>query len=226
MVIFKVKLQPRLKPQKFSGAHTNGIEHLADLPDCRGGVITDTGAKQSLGFGAWGAARSPTNPLDHCRWCARLYDLDCAVTAGHWCTIASISKCVESAQVGRWCLPLLAGGIQLWLAPALVLDVDTATKDATSGTLFRQGLFAAVSNPKVLLFYGAFLPQFINPNRSLGMQFVMLAATFVTVECAVELLLANLAHRIRPVLNRVGKKFNRVCGILFALMGSALPMTN
>lgn len=117
-------------------------------------------------------------------------------------------------------------GIQLWLAPALVLDVDTTTKDATSGTLFRQGLFAAISNPKVLLFYGAFLPQFINPNRSLGMQFVVLAATFVTVECAVEFLLANLAHRIRPMLNRVGKKFNRVCGVLFALMGSALPMTN
>ncbi|MDD5030409.1 MAG: LysE family transporter [Rhodoferax sp.] len=117
-------------------------------------------------------------------------------------------------------------GVQLWRAPALVLDLAVVAKDAASGTLFRQGLLAAVSNPKVLLFYGAFLPQFIDSNRSLWMQFVVMATTFAAVECSVEFVLANLAHRIRPVLNRVGRKFNRVCGVLFALMGAALPMTN
>jgi len=117
-------------------------------------------------------------------------------------------------------------GLQLWLAPPLMLDMATSAKDARTGILFRQGLFAAISNPKVLLFYGAFLPQFIDPNRSLWTQFVVMAATFATLECTVEFVLANLANNIRPLLNRAGNKFNRVCGVLFALMGAALPMTN
>jgi homoserine/homoserine lactone efflux protein len=91
--------------------------------------------------------------------------------------------------------------------------------------LFRQGLLAAVTNPKALLFYGAFLPQFIDPGRDLLIQFVIMAATFAVVEFIVEYLLARLAHRIRPALERVGRSFNRVCGGMFVAMGVALPMT-
>jgi|EP01034_Spumella_vulgaris_P018798 threonine/homoserine/homoserine lactone efflux protein len=92
--------------------------------------------------------------------------------------------------------------------------------------MFRQGLLAAISNPKVLLFYGAFLPQFIAPGRDLWVQFVIMAGTFAAVECLVEFGLASLAHRIRPWLQRTGRKFNRACGGLFGLMGAALPMTH
>jgi len=117
-------------------------------------------------------------------------------------------------------------GIQLWRAPAIQLRADAA-QDNTRGTeLFRQGLLTAVSNPKALLFYGAFMPQFIDPNRDLLLQFVIMATNFVVIEFLVEYLLALLAHRIRPALERVGKKFNRVCGGMFVAMGIALPMTN
>lgn len=116
-------------------------------------------------------------------------------------------------------------GVQLWRAPALQLQPAQGAAVAGGATLFRQGLLAAVSNPKVLLFYGAFLPQFIDPQRDLFGQFVVMAATFAIVECFVEYLLARMAHRIRPLLARAGRRFNRVCGGLFALMGAALPMT-
>jgi homoserine/homoserine lactone efflux protein len=116
-------------------------------------------------------------------------------------------------------------GIQLWRAPAIQLRAD-ASKENTRGTeLFRQGLLTAVSNPKALLFYGAFMPQFIDPNRDLLLQFVIMATNFVVIEFLVEYLLALLAHRIRPTLERVGKQFNRVCGGMFVAMGIALPMT-
>ena len=91
--------------------------------------------------------------------------------------------------------------------------------------MFRQGLLTAVSNPKALLFYGAFLPQFIDPARDLATQLVIMAVVFVTIEVIVEYLLALLAHRIRPLLERAGRNFNRVCGGMFAAMGVALPMT-
>jgi len=116
-------------------------------------------------------------------------------------------------------------GIQLWRAPAIRLDAAAPTADTGGTALFRQGLLTAVSNPKALLFYGAFLPQFIDPGRDLLTQFVVMASIFVAVEIGVEYLLALLAHRIRALLKRFGRGFNRVCGGMFVAMGVALPMT-
>ena len=116
-------------------------------------------------------------------------------------------------------------GIQFWRAPAIDLRVDAARVEVRGASLFRQGLLAAITNPKALLFYGAFLPQFIDPGRDLAGQFAVMATTFALVETVVEYLLARLAHRIRPMLERAGKKFNRICGGMFVVMGAALPMT-
>ena len=116
-------------------------------------------------------------------------------------------------------------GIQLWRAPALHLTPVTDAPARAGSAMFRQGFLSAVSNPKALLFYGAFLPQFIDPTRDLLIQFVVMALTFALIESVFEYLLARLAHVIRPRLERAGRRFNRVCGGLFALMGAALPMT-
>jgi len=123
---------------------------------------------------------------------------------------------------------LVGLGIQVWRAPPIRLRADerSATPVVTrNGQLFRQGLLAAVTNPKALLFYGAFVPQFIDPARDLPTQFAIMAATFAVVEFAVEVLLAGLAQRIRPALERAGRGFNRTCGGLFVAMGAALPLT-
>ncbi len=117
-------------------------------------------------------------------------------------------------------------GIQIWRAPALHLDPLPVGSARSGAILFRQGFLAAVSNPKALLFYGAFLPQFIDPGRDLFKQFLVMALTFAVIEFLVEYLLARLAHVIRPRLQRAGRRFNRTCGGLFALMGAALPMTH
>ncbi len=117
-------------------------------------------------------------------------------------------------------------GVQLWRAPAIELQALAPRTRASGVSLFRQGLLTAVSNPKALLFYGAFLPQFIDPARDLLGQFVLMAVIFVLIECVVEYGLALLAHRVRPWLQRVGRNFNRVCGGLFVAMGLALPMTH
>ena len=116
-------------------------------------------------------------------------------------------------------------GIQLWRSPPVMLQTHGAPADARARTLFRQGLLTAISNPKALLFYGAFLPQFIDASRPLWPQFLVMTATFVVVEWFVEWGLALLAHRVRPWLQRVGRGFNRACGGLFVGMGCALPLT-
>lgn len=126
-------------------------------------------------------------------------------------------------------------GFKLWRAPAIELTpVQTGNGNgagtgidtlAPRMTLFRQGFLAAVSNPKVLLFYGAFLPQFIDPGRSLLLQFAIMAVTFAAVEGVVEYGLVRLAFRIRPWLQKTGRQFNRACGGMFGVLGVALPFT-
>ncbi|RCL21760.1 lysine transporter LysE [Pseudomonas sp. AFG_SD02_1510_Pfu_092] len=132
-------------------------------------------------------------------------------------SILSVLKWVGGAY-------LLWLGIQLWRSPALHLEPAGQSARLGNADLFRQGLLSAMANPKVLLFYGAFLPQFIDPQRGLLVQFVVMAATFASVECLVEYLLARLAFRIRPWLAKGGKGFNRCCGSLFAVIGVALPL--
>ncbi|WP_439859193.1 LysE family translocator [Pseudomonas sp. MBLB4136] len=116
-------------------------------------------------------------------------------------------------------------GFQLWRAPALQLDAPTQAVTKSGASLLRQGLLSALSNPKVILFFGAFLPQFLDPNGDLLLQFAVMAMTFAVVEGLVEYLLARTAHRVRPWLQRSGRGFNRCCGGLFAAMGAALPLT-
>ena len=88
----------------------------------------------------------------------------------------------------------------------------------------RQGFLSAVTNPKGLLFFVAFLPQFVDPARALALQFVVMAGTFALVEILTELLLAAGAHRLRPWLARVGARFNQACGAIFILLGVGLPL--
>lgn len=147
-------------------------------------------------------------------------------------SMLGIGALLAASSQALWGLKLLGGvylvwlGWQVWRAPAIVLDAGAAAAAPTSAAaLLRQGLLTALSNPKALLFYGALLPQFIDAAQPLLPQFVAMALTFVAVEVLVEWGLAALAGRIRPWLQRSGRRFNRACGSLFVAMGLALPMT-
>jgi homoserine/homoserine lactone efflux protein len=115
-------------------------------------------------------------------------------------------------------------GVQVWRSPPIGAELAAGRRDQGLGSMFRQGALCAVTNPKGLLFFAAFLPQFVDPTRSLLLQFVVMAATFVGIEIITETVLAGAAHRIRPWLQRVGRRFNQGCGGVFAAIGLALPL--
>ncbi len=114
-------------------------------------------------------------------------------------------------------------GIQVWRSPSMV-ESRSEPKSSSSAKLFQAGLLSAISNPKGILFFVAFLPQFIDPARSLFIQFLIMAATFVVIEFFYELVVAALADKIQPWLKRVGKNFNRVFGSVFIAIGVLLPL--
>jgi threonine/homoserine/homoserine lactone efflux protein len=115
-------------------------------------------------------------------------------------------------------------GIQVWRSPALGEASPKVLSDVSSVSLFRQGALAALTNPKGILFFVAFLPQFIDPTISLITQFVVMAATFVVIEFIYEYVVASAANRIKPWLARFGKNVNRVFGGIFMAIGIALPL--
>lgn len=115
-------------------------------------------------------------------------------------------------------------GIQVWRAPPIAIETAASADEVSGGPLFRQGLLAAITNPKAILFFAAFLPQFIDPAASLVPQFVVMAATFTATEIATEVFIASVAQRISAWLARVGRAFNRACGGVFIAIGALLPL--
>ncbi|MCS3418644.1 MULTISPECIES: LysE family translocator [unclassified Pseudomonas] len=114
-------------------------------------------------------------------------------------------------------------GFGLWRAAPVSLET-TGTTSSRSWPLFRQGLVSAISNPKALLLFTAFIPPFLDPHRNIIAQTITIALTYAVVEFIVEYLVASAAHRVRPWLARTGRRFNKVCGGFFVLFGLALPI--
>ena len=117
-------------------------------------------------------------------------------------------------------------GIQVWRSPPLSLDATGSSEPRAGWSMFQQGALSAITNPKAILFFAAFLPQFLDPHRSLFMQFVIMASTFAAIEITTEFFIASMANRISPWLRRVGQRFNQVCGGVFMAIGVALPLRN
>lgn len=116
-------------------------------------------------------------------------------------------------------------GVRVWRSPPPGIAPESQAarpQQANRLRMFNQGFLVAVSNPKGLIFFAAFLPQFIVPGDSFVFQLLVFGGTFVVVEVAYELLLAGTAQRIAPWLARHGRWFNRATGGTFIGVGAVL----
>jgi threonine/homoserine/homoserine lactone efflux protein len=116
-------------------------------------------------------------------------------------------------------------GIQQWRAAGVALD-DLGTPEVASGTLFWQGVLVSATNPKTLLFYAAFLPQFIDPAAAAGPQLALLCTTFLVIATVLDGAYALLAGRLRPWLRgRARARLrNRITGSLLIAAGLGLAL--
>jgi homoserine/homoserine lactone efflux protein len=111
------------------------------------------------------------------------------------------------AAMGEWFTVVrLAGAAYLiWLGYKLIIakgDETASDARAPRGGFFLQGLAVALSNPKTLLFFGAFFPQFMDPARSFTVQVLIMGATAMTVAAISDSAYALLASRAGTVLSR------------------------
>ena len=118
-------------------------------------------------------------------------------------------------------------GVSLIRARGSFADVRRSSRPAPPPRemyLFGQGLWIVVMNPKAVIFFAAFLPQFYVPEHGLLPQFLVMAGTFVGVEVVVEVVLAATASSLAArVTSGTGMgMFNRSTGGVFVLAGAYL----
>jgi homoserine/homoserine lactone efflux protein len=108
-----------------------------------------------------------------------------------------------------------------------VLQLDGQAAAAPRRSFYLQGVLVGASNPKAVLFFAAFFPQFLNPAEAIAPQFAILALTFMAFEFTVLTLCALGVARLMPLLRSSApvRWINRICGGLFTLMGGLLLLT-
>ncbi|PCJ56720.1 MAG: threonine transporter RhtB [Planctomycetota bacterium] len=86
---------------------------------------------------------------------------------------------------------------------------------------FYEGLVSNVLNPKVLIFYMAFFPQFINFNESVVIQSLLLAGIHFTIALIWQSIIIILLNNIKDVLksSAFNKVMNSVTGSVFIFFG-------
>ena len=109
------------------------------------------------------------------------------------------------------------------------LITDSPKNGSDYVTIYRDGIVTNVLNPKVSLFFLAFLPQFIDPSATnTVLPFLLLGFTFVTTGTIWCLTLATFSSAIFAGLknNRIMSTYiNRICGLTLIGLGVKVALT-
>lgn len=134
-------------------------------------------------------------------------------TLGHW------------FEALRWTgvVYLVYLGISAFRAPVVDLT-RTRAEPKSPRAIFMRALLVSLSNPKTLLFYGAFFPQFLDPAMPVMPQVLLLSATFLALAVIVDGSWAIVAGKARFLLAAHGKWRNRISGSLLLGAGIGLAL--
>lgn len=114
--------------------------------------------------------------------------------------------------------------LRSWWRNRALPDVP-AVPPGSRGKWYLKGLGISLSNPKVLFFLGAFLPQFVDASGDVAGQLTVLSILFVviltSVDLASTLMVAGARERFSAARMRV---LDGVSGVLLLVGGAALAM--
>lgn len=99
---------------------------------------------------------------------------------------------------------------------------NTAAPPKSAKRIYLEAFLVQLTNPKVLIFYAAFFPLFLSPDRPLLPQLLMMSATFLAIEIALDSAWALGATKVRPLLLNAGRWGNRVTGGVLVLAAAGM----
>jgi RhtB (resistance to homoserine/threonine) family protein len=157
----------------------------------------------------------------------------CVGSMFHTCAAAlGLSAILATSAVAFGAIKLLGGAYLIFLGIKMLLDrqkhlsLPSNFRRRTTPAAFRQGILTNVLNPKVALFFLAFLPQFIDPASNMKvLAFLVLGFAFVTTGTIWCVILAWFASAFGERLRTnetVGQWLNRAAGALFVFLGLRL----
>jgi len=140
-----------------------------------------------------------------------------AVAFGLAALLASYSGAVTTIRIVGALYLMYLGAKMLFSKPRAPAEVVAAPVAPHHGGLVLQGLAVQLTNPKLLLFVLALLPQFISPDYPLLLQLSIMLAVTMLIDGAVLLAYAQIAARGARAL-----KGSRVVAWLERMLGAAL----
>jgi homoserine/homoserine lactone efflux protein len=120
------------------------------------------------------------------------------------CVALGLGTLLATATVAFTVLRVLGAIYLFYLGVRIVVAsfqrrVEQASQPAVAvvahRSLFLQGLLIQLTNPKALLFVSALLPQFIDPQRSVPLQLLILLVATIAIDLVVLSSYAYFAHR-------------------------------
>ena len=149
-----------------------------------------------------------------------------------WAAALGLSAILATSAVAFGAIKLLGGayliflGLKMFFEGSGQLSLPSNFRRRTTSAAFQQGVLTNVLNPKVALFFLAFLPQFIDPTAGTKvLAFLFLGLTFVTTGTIWCLILAWFASAFSNRLRTnetVAQWLNRTAGALFVFLGTRL----
>jgi threonine/homoserine/homoserine lactone efflux protein len=141
-----------------------------------------------------------------------------------WLTIAILGLSAIIHSLGFWYdLIRLAGagylvwlGFKLWRSRGAMLLGDAPPP---RGGFVAQGFFVILSNPKVLIVFGALIPQFADPNMEFTRQVIWLGTTFMALATLLDGFYALLAGQLRTALSQTRLRWIELGSGTFLMAG-------
>jgi threonine/homoserine/homoserine lactone efflux protein len=160
----------------------------------------------------------------------------CAGSIVHTCAAAlGLSAILVSSATAFGFIKLLGGVYLIFLGAGMIIDRSKRSdrrlqfRRCTNAATFRQGALTNMLNPKVALFFLAFLPQFIDPTSPTKvLPFLILGLSFVTTGTLWCLVLAWFASVFSERLSTnaiIGRWVSGTAGALFIFLGIRLAIT-
>jgi len=145
--------------------------------------------------------------------------------------VLGLSALLMASALAFSILKYLGAAYLCWLGLRMLMKrrtayVATATRGEGFRSAFRQGLLTNVLNPKVALFYLAFLPPFVSPwAENAPLALLVLGLSFIATGLCWSMILAMLGARLQRLIASnpaAGTWMDRTCGVVMIAFGAAL----
>ncbi len=144
-----------------------------------------------------------------------------------WLAIAALGLNALIAVMGVWFDALRYAGAAylIWLGVRLLRshgDLAVAVARARPrGSFFLQGFVVILSNPKMLVLFGALIPPFLSKGGNAGIETLQLGVTFAVIAAASDTCYALAAGRAGSWLSRSRIRVIEVVSGVFLTAGGA-----